>query len=56
MSVQLSFRVEGMTCANCSARVERVIKRLPGVTEANVNLMAEKANVVVEDGGPAGTK
>jgi len=41
-----------MTCANCSSRVERAIKRLPGVTDANVNLVAETANVVVEDGGP----
>ena len=53
MSVQLSFRVEGMTCANCSGRVERVIKRLPGIAEANVNLATEKANVVVDDNGPA---
>ncbi|MEC8837751.1 MAG: heavy metal translocating P-type ATPase, partial [Pseudomonadota bacterium] len=53
MSLQFSFRVEGMTCANCSGRVERVIKRLPGVAEANVNLATEKANVVVDDDGPA---
>ncbi len=42
-----------MTCANCSSRVERVVKRLPGVAEANVNLATEKANVTVEDDGPA---
>ncbi len=53
MSHQFSFRVEGMTCANCSGRVERVIKRLPGVAEVNVNLATEKASVVVDDGGPA---
>ena len=52
MSVYLTFRVEGMTCANCSGRVERVIKRLPGVAEANVNLATEKANVLVNDDGP----
>ena len=43
MSVQFSFRVEGMTCANCSGRVERVIKRLPGVAEANVNLATNES-------------
>ena len=53
MSVQFTFRVDGMTCANCSSRVERVIKRMPGVVEANVNLATEKANVVVDDDGPA---
>ena len=53
MSTEFAFRVEGMTCANCSARVERAMKRLPGVAEANVNLATEKARVVIEDGGPA---
>jgi len=52
MTVQFSFRVEGMTCANCSGRVERAIKRIPGVAEANVNLATEKANVVINDKGP----
>ncbi|MEE2970796.1 MAG: heavy metal translocating P-type ATPase [Pseudomonadota bacterium] len=52
MTVQLAFRVEGMTCANCSNRVERVLKRVPGVVEANVNLATEKASVVLEADGP----
>ncbi|NQU68990.1 MAG: copper ion binding protein, partial [Rhodospirillales bacterium] len=52
MTVQLAFRVEGMTCANCSSRVERVLKRVPGVIEANVNLATEKASVVLETNGP----
>jgi len=37
--------VKGMTCAACVARVERAIKRLPGVVSATVNLAAEKAFV-----------
>ena len=52
MTVQLSFRVEGMTCANCSGRVERVLKRIDGINEVNVNLATEKANITVDDGGP----
>ena len=42
---QLSFRIEGMTCAGCVARVERVLKKVPGVEQANVNLAAERATV-----------
>ncbi|MCQ2419135.1 MAG: cadmium-translocating P-type ATPase [Clostridia bacterium] len=34
------FTITGMTCAACSARVERVTKKLDGVTLANVNLLA----------------
>ena len=36
--------IEGMTCAACSARIEKVLNRLPGV-EAAVNLAAERARV-----------
>jgi Cu+-exporting ATPase len=37
--------IEGMTCASCVSRVERALKAVPGVTEANVNLATEKATV-----------
>ena len=36
------FAVEGMTCAACAARVEKVLNRLPGVS-ATVNLATEKS-------------
>jgi len=35
--------VGGMTCANCSSRVERALKKHPGVLDASVNLATEKA-------------
>ncbi len=34
-----------MSCAACSSRVERLLKKQPAVLEANVNLATEKANV-----------
>jgi len=37
--------VTGMTCAACSARVERALVAAPGVSEANVNLMTNQATV-----------
>jgi P-type Cu+ transporter len=37
--------IRGMTCANCSARVERALRKVPGVTEATVNLATERASV-----------
>ena len=43
--VDLSFKVEGMTCASCVARVEKALKAVPGVTGASVNLATEKATV-----------
>ncbi|AUZ04894.1 copper-transporting P-type ATPase [Vitreoscilla sp. C1] len=42
---QMILDVEGMTCASCVARVERVVKRLPNVVDAQVNLATEQAVV-----------
>jgi Cu+-exporting ATPase len=42
--------IEGMTCAACAKTVERVTKKLPGVTEANVNLATEKLSISFNDG------
>ncbi|MEM0964049.1 MAG: heavy metal translocating P-type ATPase [Bacteroidota bacterium] len=41
----MTLRVEGMECAACSARVERVLSRLDGVAEVGVNLATERATV-----------
>ncbi len=41
----LTIGVGGMTCASCIARVERALKKVPGVSEATVNLATEKATV-----------
>ena len=35
----------GMTCASCVSRVERALKKVPGVDGATVNLATEKATV-----------
>ncbi|MDR0524260.1 MAG: heavy metal translocating P-type ATPase [Spirochaetaceae bacterium] len=43
--MQHTLRIGGMTCAACSARVERVLKKLDGVESARVNLATEKAVV-----------
>ncbi len=37
--------VEGMHCASCTGRVERVLANVPGVLVASVNLMTERATV-----------
>jgi Cu+-exporting ATPase len=41
----LLLAVQGMTCASCVARVEKALKKLPGVTDASVNLALEQATV-----------
>ena len=41
----LRFDIGGMHCAACSSRIERVTKRLPGMSEATVNLGDLRADV-----------
>ncbi|MBI5464738.1 MAG: heavy metal translocating P-type ATPase, partial [Ignavibacteriales bacterium] len=40
----LTLPIEGMTCASCVARVEKVLKRIDGVEQAAVNLATEKVS------------
>ncbi|PDW04377.1 heavy metal translocating P-type ATPase [Candidatus Viridilinea mediisalina] len=45
---ELTLPITGMTCASCSARVEKVLRKQPGVLSAQVNLASEQATVVYE--------
>lgn len=47
---ELSLPVAGMTCAACAARIEKTVSRLDGVESCNVNLVSEKAQVLVGPG------
>ena len=42
---ETTFGVTGMTCASCVGRVERALRKVPGVVGASVNLANEKAKV-----------
>jgi Cu+-exporting ATPase len=44
----MELSVEGMTCAACVGHVERALKKVPGVTGAEVNLVTKKAVVQLQ--------
>ncbi|NLV95955.1 MAG: heavy metal translocating P-type ATPase, partial [Desulfovibrionales bacterium] len=44
----LDLNIGGMHCAACSSRIERITSRLPGVSEASVNLGAERGHFVFD--------
>ena len=46
----IKLPIEGMTCASCVARVEKALKRVPGVGSAEVNLATETATVSLAEG------
>lgn len=51
ISLPREFRLQvgGMTCASCVLRVEKVLKKMPGVRDASVNLATEEAAVKADD-------
>lgn len=46
----LSLRITGMSCANCTAAVERHLRAVPGVVEVSVVLKTEQAAVKIVPG------
>ncbi len=49
-SPSIDIGIGGMTCASCSSRVERALKKVPGVQEATVNLATESARITFAAG------
>jgi Cu+-exporting ATPase len=45
-SSTLDLGIGGMTCASCVGRVEKALKKVPGVHDATVNLATESARIV----------
>src|SRR5437868_15017601 len=45
---QTVLALEGMTCASCAMRIEKGLKKVKGVIDANVNLATEKAAVIYD--------
>jgi len=44
-TAKVELPIRGMTCANCALTIERALRKLDGVVEANVNLANERATV-----------
>lgn len=46
--LKVNLAISGMHCASCALIIEKALKKLPGVKEANVNFGAEKAMVIYD--------
>ncbi|ONH81093.1 hypothetical protein APZ41_021790, partial [Roseomonas mucosa] len=44
---RLSWRVEGMDCPSCAAKVEKAVARLPGVHSPRLNFTAERLSLAL---------
>lgn len=49
-SYSVDIGIGGMTCASCVSRVEKALRKVPGVQEATVNLATESARIVIAPG------
>ena len=50
IGINIDIGVGGMTCASCVGRVEKALKKVPGVRDATVNLATESARISVVSG------
>ncbi len=43
------FKLEGLDCANCAAKIERAISKIKGIDEASVDFMTTKLFIESRD-------
>ena len=43
------FKLQDLDCANCAAKMEDAIKKIPGVNDTNVSFMMQKMTIDAED-------
>ena len=44
-----TFKMYDLDCANCAAKMEREIRKIPGVIAVNISFMAQKLSLEAED-------
>lgn len=47
--IETNLKIEGMHCAGCSTRLEKVLKNLEGVETAKVSLEEKKATIKYDE-------
>ncbi|MDD6207087.1 MAG: heavy metal-associated domain-containing protein [Clostridiales bacterium] len=43
------FKLKDLDCANCAAKMEEGIKKIPGVSDASVSFMTQKMTIEAEE-------
>lgn len=46
---EIIYTIQGMTCAGCAMKIERLLRKMPGVQEARVQYAAGKARIIYEE-------
>ena len=48
-TMKKKFKLQDLDCANCAAKMEEAIKKIPGVNDASVSFMTQKMTVETAD-------
>lgn len=43
------LKLEGLCCANCAAKIENEVNKIPGIDEANLSFMTQKLTIMAPD-------
>ena len=43
------YKLENLDCANCAAKMEDLIKKIPGVEDASISFMTQKLIIEADD-------
>lgn len=49
MKMKKLFKLEGLDCANCGAKIERAVAKLDGIQTVTVNFMTTKMSIEAEE-------
>ena len=52
MNSELTLAISGMSCASCAGRVEKALRGVPGVVQAEINLASETARIQLAEATP----
>ena len=47
--MKVKFKIKGIDCANCAAKMEEQISKLPGVNSASISFMAQKLTLDADE-------
>ena len=47
--MKMKFKIKGIDCANCAAKMEEQISKLPGVNSASISFMAQKLTLDADE-------
>ena len=46
--MEKAFRIDGIDCANCAAKIERALSKLSNVEKVNINFMTGKMESMLD--------